>query len=98
MVRVFARLHALDHPPKGRQSQEEEAHGPTAAGVAAAGQVDGAVVPIRDPAALLKPCWALAPGILGDEKRPGDYNQVRAEPFIESQALSTVCSGLALNA
>jgi A/G-specific adenine glycosylase len=34
--------------------------------------------PVRDPNALLKPAWALAGGLL-DQDRPGDYNQALME-------------------
>jgi len=95
VVRVFSRLHAMDHPrhhPRAyprdpppvplsagaaAASAGKSSVGESSVGAGAASGAAGGVV-FRDPAALLKPCWELARGLL-DVERPGDYNQALME-------------------
>ena len=89
IVRVFARLHAIDHPrPADVDKKKHMASEVNPSTVSSSSSSSmpmsnttssrSRVQPFRDPAQLLKPCWSLAEGLL-DRESPGDFNQALME-------------------
>lgn len=62
VIRVFSRLHAMDHAT-------------TSSSEAAEGEELSCILPWRTPAELTPACWQLSHTLL-DPDRPGDFNQV----------------------
>ncbi len=79
VVRVFARLHAMDHPPAATAAAASSSSSSSTSTTTTTSALENEdVTTFRDPAQLLKPCWSLAEGLL-DRAAPGDFNQALME-------------------